>query len=328
MDRETVPVSRDMDGVKNATGSATGCRCWAQDLMLPNPVLLLEQSTIWQAIEVFRERKLDSVLVMTETSLEGSPVLAGRIRIKDILRLLFPCLLQEDPVSLNEAMHQPVQRILIRGPQTVGPWSDVRQILSVMLKDFTEVAGVEQDGKLIGQVCGTALLRLFSQSDQKARFIDPLIGHVFPAAAKVSEAMAGHILCLWPQNEISKAVCVFLSTAARHIPILDREAKLKGIVSQQDILDYIAGQLNPAIQEVVGGKKLILDNPLDLLIQEEFATISWGDNLLDAATQMIQKNTFCLAVTDIQRKFSGILSCSEILHWLYNHLPKETESQA
>jgi acetoin utilization protein AcuB len=301
--------------------AAADQHCWAQDMMLPDPVFLREESTILDAIKAFHKQRLDTILVVRENEHKDGFELMGRICIKDVFRLLFPCLLQKDLAIVNHVTCSHVKQILIPRPQTVGPWSGVKQVLSIMLHDQTQVVGVEQNGKLIGQVFCTGPLRLFSHIAEEAYRLHQLLSQVSHASARVSEAVAGHILCLSPRDDIAKAICVVLSTTVRHIPVLNKEAKLESILSQCDVLDYIVEMLDPASVSVFEKKDLILDKTIGGLIFKDVTIIPWNTGLVEAATKMVQNDILCLAVTDVRQKFHGIVSCAEILRWFRDHLP-------
>jgi predicted transcriptional regulator len=301
--------------------AAANLSCWAQDLMQSNPIFLREESTILEAMHVFREQRADSILVVREKESRSGLELVGRVCVKDVLRLLFPCLLQKDLVILNQMLNSHVRQILIPNSQTVGPWSEVKQVLSVMLRDFTQVVGIEQDNKLAGQVCCAAPLRLFGKLSEKAR-PSVLLDQIFQTHVDVSEIMARHVLCLCPQDDIAKAICVFLATAVQNIPVLNSEAKSEGILTQYDVLDYVAELLEPARLAVFEEKGLILDKTIGSLVRKNEALISWNTGIVEVAAQMVQAHLFCLTVIDIRQKFCGVISCMEILNWFYNHLSK------
>jgi CBS domain-containing protein len=326
MHHKATPVNNEANLTQNTTscpaGTATNHSCWAQDLMEPDPVFLREQSTILEAMDVFRKQRTDSILVVREKESRDGLELAGRICIKDVLRLLFPCLLQKDLMILNQMLSGHVRQILIPHPQTVSPWSEVKQVLSVMLRDFTQVVGVEQDNKLAGQVCCTAPLQLFGGGDEKSSPSDPLLDRIFQTSVDVSKIMTEHILCLCPQDDIAKAICVFLATVVQDIPVLNSEAKLEGILSQHDVLDYVAQLLEPARLAVFEEKGLILDKTIGSLVHQNAVIIPWNTGIAKVATQMVQNHHFCLAVTDVRQKFCGVISCTGILNWFYDRLSK------
>jgi CBS domain-containing protein len=83
--------------------------------------------------------------------------------------------------------------------------------------------------------------------------------------------------------------------------------------------------MEPKELTVFEQKGLILDRTIGSLEEKEFATISGDNSLADAAKKMIEKNIFCLAVTDIQRRFCGLLTFTDILRWLYDHRKEQVK---
>jgi CBS-domain-containing membrane protein len=291
----------------------------AQDLMQPNPVFLRTDSTIQHAMEAFRKQGVSSLLAVCENPLDGSLRLSGRICIKEVFRQLFPSLLQKDIVRLNQVLHKSIDKILIQPQQTVNPLSDIKEILSVMLQEFPHAAGVEQDGKLVGQIYPTDLLGLFKPIDNIDDLWAQLIGPGVSMTITVSMAMARHVLCLWPKDEISKAVGVFMAAATLNIPILDEKGHLERIVSQMDVLEYILELFDSKGLKIFDKKGLILDRNIGSLAKKAFMTIPDNDSLANAVKKMIEKNNFCLSVTDTRQRFCGLLSLMEILGCLCHH---------
>jgi CBS-domain-containing membrane protein len=306
-------------------GVAAGRFVCAQDLMQRNPVFLRIYSTIQQAMEAFRKQGMSSLLAIGENPLDESMCLSGRVCLKDVFRQLFICLMQKDLISLNQALHKPIENILIYSQQTVDPKSDIAKILSVMLVDYPYVMGVGQSGKLLGQICCRDLLELFKPIDGKDSPWIQLIRQALPESAKVSRAMARHVLCLSPKDEISKAVGVFMATATFNIPILDEKGNLERIISQMDALEYVLNLIESKELAVFEKKGLILDRTIGSLDEKEFAMVSGDDSLVDAAEKMIKKNIFCLAVTDIHRRFCGLLAFTDILRWVHAQLKEQVQ---
>ena len=283
----------------------------ARDLMQPDPVFLRPYSTIQQAMELFRKLMTSSVLIVTENVLDSSFQLCGRISIKEILRHLFPGLKRKDLIVLNQVLHEPVEKVMNRDCQSLSVSSDIKEILSVMLSDYLQAIGVQQDGKLLSYISSTDLLRMFQS----------VIGTVsVPTTAKVSERMARHVLCLSPKDEISKAIEVFMATDVRHIAILDAQGKLLRILHQVDVLEYILELIESKELTEFEKKGLILDRNIGSLVEKGFTTVSQNTGLIEAAKKMTDYNVTCLAVTDVQQRFYGLLSFAEILTWLQEHL--------
>ncbi|MEN6309252.1 MAG: CBS domain-containing protein [Anaerohalosphaeraceae bacterium] len=317
MHYESLQLNKGMDAVVPFSNQTGTCR-WAQDLMQKNPALLRQRHTVRQAIEYFILQQLDTLLVVREADLVHSLKLAGRICIKDVLRLILPGLLRKDIAGLHEALGTPVDDILIAHPKTMTPWSNVIDIVGAMLADYTQVVGVEQDGKLAGQVNSQAILKLYVNATHAKSVVED--DNLSPASQTHAEdIMAGYVICLEPDDDIARAICLFLATASRYIPVLDKQARLVGILSQQDILEYISILMDPVCLSMFENKDSILDRPVGTLLKKEPQSIVGKVKLPEAARLIVGESSGCLAVTDTQRKFCGILSYSEIFNWIVRH---------
>jgi CBS-domain-containing membrane protein len=295
----------------------------AQDLIQPNPVFLRTQSTIQQAMEAFRKQGMNSLLVVSDNPLDDSLSLSGRVCLKDVFGQIFLCLVQKDLINLNHVLHKSIEKIIVHSQKTVNPRSNITEILSVMLADFPFVTGVVHNGILVGQICCSDLLRLFKPISGKISPVIELIRQALPESAKIHKAMARHILCLSPKDEISKVMGVLMASEASSIPVLDDQGNLRRIISRLDVLEYILQLLESRELTVFEQKGLILDRTIGSLADKEFVTISNENCLSEAVTKMIENNVFCLAVTDIQRRFCGLLAFTDILNWVHAHLQEQ-----
>jgi CBS domain-containing protein len=307
----------------DGTGAVVGRFICAQDLMRCNPVFLRTNFTVHRVMEAFRKQRMSSLLVADENPLNNCLNLSGRVCLNDVFRLLFPGLLKKDLILLNQVLHKPIENILLYPQQTVNPRSDITEILSVMLAEFPSVTGIVDNGALVGQICCTDLLDMFKPIDGKEGPGIQLIQRALPESTKVSGAMARHVLCLSPKDEISKVMGILMATEMPGIPVLDEQGNLRRIISRMDVLEYILELIESKELSVFEQKGLILDRTVGSLDQKEFTIVSADDNLAQAVKTMIEKNIFCLAVTDTRRRFSGLLTFKDILGWVYAHLKEQ-----
>jgi len=314
---ESLHLNRGKDAVPFSSAPAGACR-WAQDVMQVNPVMLRQRHTVQQAIENFISQHLDTLLVLKEADLSRCQKLAGRVCIKDVLRLILPSLLRKDMKAFHDVLAAPVDGMVIAHPKTVTPWADIIEVVTAMLADYTQVIGIEQDGKLAGQVNSESILKLVLSIASAGSAIENDRLACFSKLC-VNDLVAGYVICLEPDDDIARAICLFLATAARYIPVLDKQARLVGIVSQQDILDYAASLLDPVCISVFENKDNILDRPVSSLLHKEPQAVSGKAALSSAVTLLAHQSTGCLAVTDTRNKFCGILSYSEMFNWIVRH---------
>jgi CBS domain-containing protein len=56
-----------------------------------------------------------------------------------------------------------------------------------------------------------------------------------PAAVRVREVMTQEVICCRPDTDVNEARSVFRNRRIRHLPVVDREEKLLGLVSIGDL---------------------------------------------------------------------------------------------
>jgi CBS-domain-containing membrane protein len=295
----------------------------AQDLMQPNPVFLRTHSTIQQAMKAFRQQGMNSLLVASDNPLDDNLSLIGRVCLKDVFGQIFLCLVQKDLINLNHVLHKSIEKMVIHSQKTVNPRSGITEILSVMLADFPYVTGVVHNDILVGQIRCSDLLRLFKPIEGKNSPGVELIRQAPPESAKIHKAMARHVICLSPKDEISKTMGVLMASETSSIPVLDEQGKLRRIISRLDVLEYILQLVESRELTVFEQKGLILDRTIGSLPEKEFVTVLAESCLSEAVTKMIENNVFCLVVTDVHRRFSGLLTFTDILSWAHAHLQEQ-----
>lgn len=314
---ESLHLSKGKDALPSSSALAGVCR-WAQDVMQVNPVMLRQRHTVQQAIENFISQQMDTLLVVQEADLSRCLKLAGRVCIKDVLRLILPSLLRKDMKGFHGVLAATINDLVIAHPKTMTPWADIIDVVTAMLADYTQVIGIEQDEKLAGQVNSESILKLVLDAASAGSTIGDNQSSCFSRLC-VNDLMAGYVICLEPDDDIARAICLFLATATRYIPVLDKQARLVGIVSQQDILDYAASLLDPVCVSVFENKDNILDCPVSTLLHKEPQVVSAKAELSSAVKLLVHQSSVCLAVTDTRNKFCGILSYSEMFNWIVRH---------
>lgn len=315
---ESARTSKGQDAVSSFLWDSAGSCRWAQDVMQVNPIILRQRYTVQQAIEHFILQSLDTLLVVQEAELSRCMKLAGRVCIKDILRLILPSLLRKDMTGFHDVLAAPVNDLVIAHPKTVTPWTAMVDVITAMQADYTQVIGIEQDGKLAGQATSDTIVKLLASIVSDAPEMPGVQAHGVWRIC-VHDLMAGYVICLEPGDDIARAICLFLATAARYIPVLDKQARLVGIISQQDILNYVASLMDPVSLSVFENKDHILDRPVCSLFTQESQTISNKAALPNAVQLLACYSSGCLAVTDSQNKFCGILGYSELFNWIVRH---------
>ncbi len=127
---------------------------------------------------------------------------------------------------------------------TVKPEDDVKKAATLIcLKKISGIPVVDTDGKLIGMISEKDVLRSLFPTYQEF-FEDPEEFKVFAdlrrrygetTNLKVSTIYNKRVITVQPDTPLLKALSIMLSKRVRRLPVIDKEGKLIGIVSQGDI---------------------------------------------------------------------------------------------
>ncbi len=116
----------------------------------------------------------------------------------------------------------PLGSLFQRAPLTVAPTQTAREVLELMNQEkIGSVVAVEQ-GRPVGIVTETDLVRRALSEDQGASKL-------------VSDIMTPRPICLNATHTLAEAAMEMTSRGIRHVPVIDDEGMLLGMVSERDI---------------------------------------------------------------------------------------------
>lgn len=134
----------------------------------------------------------------------------------------------------------PVERALAEEPVTaihhtplamVSPETPVGEAVNLMARKGISCLLIEQDGQLIGVFSERDVLMKVSL-DLEELYDQP-----------VSEFMTSNPIYVDETSASASALCVMAVSGYRHVPIVDLDGKLKGIVSPQRVTEFLTHQL-------------------------------------------------------------------------------------
>lgn len=110
---------------------------------------------------------------------------------------------------------------------------------------------------------------------------------------------------------IREALAVFSKHGFRHLPLLDEQASLAGMVSDRDLRPMdptrFPGSLNAK------GLEPLLDQPLDPFIADAVVFVSPDDSLDAVIDQLVNHRLGAVPVADAEGKVVGIISYIDVL---------------
>ncbi len=156
------------------------------------------------------------------------------------------------------------------------------------------------------------------------READELEALTWPAGLRVRDRMSRGVVTIHSDALVRGAASLMRSRRIRHLPVVDREGRLVGIVTDRDLRQVI---FDPAIQERLGVDPRALDT---LQVRE---VMTWGvvtvrpeSDLAHAARLMHELKVGALPVVDHGRVV-GILTESDVVKALEEVLGEDAVSR-
>jgi CBS domain-containing protein len=113
---------------------------------------------------------------------------------------------------------------------SVSPGSQIGDAARHMVEaDCGACVVLDDAGDLIGVITERDLLRCFSEA------IDPSVA--------VEERMTRHVLTASPQTEIAEAMALMVDGHFRHLPVVNDDGHVIGLVSMRDLMAYTSLRL-------------------------------------------------------------------------------------
>jgi CBS domain-containing membrane protein len=125
------------------------------------------------------------------------------------------------------------------------------------------------------------------------------------AQLRVRDVMSTEVATLRPEDPLAVADDVMRLGRIRHLPVVDRDGALRGLLSQRDLLRSALRGASKHPQSSRRAQWMTL--PVSERMTREVETAAPGDPLRSAAQRMLRRKIGCLPVVE-QGKLVGILT--------------------
>jgi len=147
----------------------------------------------------------------------------------------------------------------------------------------------------------------------------------------IKDIMTKQVITVGEDDTVDKCANLLITYNLSGLPVIDDDGKVKGIVTEGDLIRRAAKIDGPATLEVLGGI-IYLESPKKFMeeIKRSMANIArdiMTKNVIsvnpdktieDAATLLVQKNIKRLPVIDKEGNLVGIVSRKDIMKYLFN----------
>ena len=155
-----------------------------------------------------------------------------------------------------------------------------------------------------------------NRAEQAYRAIEQLAKN--PSVLLAEQVMTSPVVSLTPEASITEALEQFQKNAFRHIPVITSAGRLVGIVSDRDILRYLAG-LSESYQQQVPHTR---DARVEQLMTPQVLTASADTDVRYIARLFVEQHIGAMPIVK-EGKLKGIITRSDVLGTVMRHYALE-----
>ncbi len=326
-----------------------------EDIMSHDVKTLTLDDTVKTCGKFMKDKKIRHVCVMDPPTEEGGkPVFVGIVSGRDIDRQISPYLGKIGEENTDQkAIRQPLTQIVTRQPKSVSPETPIPDMIATMVDNRVDMVPVLVDDYLVGIVTASDIIKIFvrlntirqlcanvEKQQQKPRLADLASGAsvdlttlLSSALRTVEDVMTEQVVWLEEQDNLAIAMDIMQEGKFRHVPIVDKEGRLTGIISDRDILRYLPirskqGQVQGACS--AGTRDEVFrsclfdvapeDASLGLLVKnimsQEIVHVLPTCSFYDAVKMLHEMKISCLPVVDSEKKLCGIVTATDVMRGL------------
>ena len=147
----------------------------------------------------------------------------------------------------------------------------------------------------------------------------------------IKDIMTKQVITVGEDDTVEKCANLLITHNLSGLPVIDEGGKVKGIVTEGDLIKRVSRMEGPAALEVLGGifylespKKFMdgikrsMANIARDIMTEDVITVSPDKTIEDAATLLVRKNIKRLPVVNKEGNLVGIVSRKDIMKYLFN----------
>ncbi len=250
--------------------------------------------SVLKAASLMRERNFRHLPVVTD---KGTPV--GMISAQDIIDALNLALVSNStPMDIIKALDIPIQRIMSIHPIVVEQGDDLVVITKKMShSNISALPITDEQGIIQGIITLRDLVGLIGLSSE-------------PIDVPVSELMDTNVTSIRIDSPISKAIQLMSEKRVRRLPIISPKQELLGMLTNKDILGYMAKiTSNESPQEA-------FDKKISEFMTREVITISQEDDIRVAASLMMIFGVGGLVVNDLPSSKIALITERDLIRTL------------
>jgi CBS-domain-containing membrane protein len=224
--------------------------------------------------------------------------LVGIVSDRDLLRFA------ADPAALTASTS--VTEVMTELVETVTPDTTITEASARMAAGRIDALPVvDTQGALVGIITSTDVLAERGSLVHKGGEL---------AVPTVAAVMRTAIATLSPDTSLVEAVSVFARAPFRHLPVVDHERRLVGIVSDRDVRTRIGDPVRVLLDEEAVGVEV--GDTVESVMTEHPIALRTDASLLELADTLLDERVGAIPIVDDDERLAGIASYIDVLGYL------------
>jgi CBS domain-containing protein len=200
-----------------------------------------------------------------------------------------------------------VRQFMSAPPEVVGPDDDLVRAAAMMVSRRVGCLPVVEDEELVGMLTAADILGL------------PLAtaGMLLPGAEpRVEVAMQRDPAAVAPFSPLLEAVGLMVDRGVRHVPVVDDDGRVIGIVSDRDVRTAIGDPMEALRRELPELEELKVSG----VMTTNVTSVHEAASLAEAAHHFVDERIGALPVVDGEERLVGMLSYVDVIRALQETL--------
>lgn len=260
---------------------------------MSSPVVTVSPEThLSEARKIISEKNIRALPVVIDGKLVGIITRRGLLRLD--LSLLDNHSFHAEPIQVDEMIGQ----VMTKNPITIAPDAVIPKAARIMLENKITALPVLENGKLIGILTNSDLMRFIIAET-------PALNKEIPVANYMTE----EVVTIEPDTSLLEAHRLMGTKRIRALPVVDR-GRVVGLVTRTDLMSSDPSKLGSRNNQEISLR--ILTQSVERVMTRSLITISAGAPLTKAAEMMLENKIHCLLIMDKDQRLYGIITESDL----------------
>lgn len=133
----------------------------------------------------------------------------------------------------------------------------------------------------------------------------------------IRDIMTRDVVCIDMDYTLGKAIEMCSQKRIRHVPVLDEEGRLAGIVTDRDLRLFLSPRIG-TISENNADRESLMRRVHQMMIRQVIC-VKESASLAEAAELMLAHRVGCLPVVDDERHVVGLVTTTDMIRYIAKH---------